>query len=152
MAFILRQSEIKETVLNSIKESNSDNLLLLNISKEDQKNITWNGNDEFSLNGKMYDVAFSKREGNVLHLYCYSDLKEDHLFAALNSHIKDNIDNPVSGKNSKDNLKNHLPDYLLDGTKNEFSFFVDTLRKEIKYSFSTLDIFIDKPSPPPRLA
>ncbi|MEP7171780.1 MAG: hypothetical protein ABI855_20570 [Bacteroidota bacterium] len=152
LVFTEQQSEIKESVQNFLEEDDSGNLLLLNISQEDEKNITWNGNDEFSLNGKMYDVAFTKREGNVLRLYCYCDSKEDHLFASLDSHIKNNIDNPVSRKNSKDTLKNSLSDYLPYSTKKEFSFSVCRLKKEIKNNFSLLNFSPDKPSPPPRFA
>ena len=152
VTFTVLQSGIKETVQNILKGSDTDNLLLVKISPDDDEKITWNGNDEFSLNGKMYDVAFSKHEGTILYLYCYSDSKEEHLFTSLNSHVKNTIDDPVSGKNSKNTLKNPLPDYFMDFNKTEFSFFVFVLNKEITSRFSLLNFSIDEPSPPPRLA
>jgi hypothetical protein len=152
LAFTVQQSDIKEKVQHIFKEKDTGDLLLLKISPEEEKNIAWNEKNEFSLHGKMYDVAFRKHQGNVLYLYCYNDSKEDHLFASMNSHVKNNMDNPVSGKTSNNTLKNPLPDYLPEDTKNEFSFFDFTLNIEINNSFSLLSFSIDKPSPPPRLA
>ena len=149
LAFTFQQSGIKETVQHTFKET--DDLLVLRILPGEEKNITWNGSDEFSLNGKMYDVAFTKQEGNILYLYCHSDSKENHLFASLNLHIRNNIGFPGSRKNSKNTLKNPLPNFFMNTSKNELSFFVYTLKKEIQCSFHLLSFSIDKPAPPPRL-
>jgi hypothetical protein len=152
LAFTFQQSGIKETVQDAFKEGETDDLLVLRISPAEEKNMTWNGSEEFSLNGKMYDVAFSKREGNILYLYCYCDSKENQLFASLNLHVKNNIDFPGSRKNSKNTLKNPLPNYFMNSSKNELSFFVYILKKEIQCSFHLLSFSLDTPAPPPRLA
>jgi hypothetical protein len=151
LAFTIQQTEIKETVHKFFEGHKSNGLLLLKISPEEERNIVWTDHNEFRLKDKLYDVAFREHHDNVLYVYCYNDSKEDHLFASLNSHIKNNMDNPVSGKNSKSILKNPLPDFLSGDTKNLFSFFEFTSKKEFNKSFPLLSFSIDKPTPPPRL-
>jgi|GEM_PF-2557318 len=150
LVFSVQQTEVKKIVRNFFRVNRKHDLIVLRISAENEKEIVWYDNEEFVLNGKMYDVASRTHEENVLLLYCYQDSKEDHLFTSLNSHFKNNI--PVSQKNSGDNLKVPFPDYFADSGRNGFFPFDYDLKNERQLNFSLENFCIDKPSPPPRLA
>ncbi len=149
IAFSVQQTEVKKIVRSFFRSGGQEDMLVLRILAEKEKEIVWYNQEEFNLNGKMYDVAFMKHEKNILLLYCYNDSKEDHLFTSLNSHFKNNI--PVPQKNSGDNLKVPFPDYFAGLSQNGFFTFDYDVRIEIQLNFSLENFYLDKPSPPPRL-
>ena len=90
--FHLRQVEIKSEMKTLLRlRANSEDEIDFVFSVNDKKGISkleWEGDDEFRLNGQMYDLIEKKIEGNKLVLRCISDEKETSLikkFAKMNT-------------------------------------------------------------------
>jgi len=151
LVFNFCQTRIKNFVQSQIKEMNSEDLILIVLSASEKNNIQWENNDEFRFKGKMYDVAFRKQENNKLYLYCYNDLREEHLFTSLKRHIKNHIDNSATQKNSKTVLKSPVSFfYTIPDTLKIFCQH-STINVKDKNIFSLENIFIEFPFPPPKL-
>lgn len=151
LAFNFWQTSIKDFVQGQIKEKNSEDLILIVLSASEKNSLEWENSNEFRLEGKMYDVAFRKQERNKLYLYCYNDLKEEHLFASLKKHIKNHIDSPASQKNSKTVLKSPVSHFYAISEPLKISCQHYTLNVKDQNIFSLENIFIEFPSPPPKL-
>lgn len=67
------KKEVRQNIINSISD---DNFFVFN---NDDKNLIWEESDEFSINGKMYDVAKVKVVDNKKYLYCLKDDSETNL-------------------------------------------------------------------------
>jgi hypothetical protein len=151
LAFNFCQTRIKNFVQSQIKEMDSEDLILIVLSPLEKNNIQWENNDEFRFKGKMYDVAFRKQENNKFYLYCYNDLREEHLFTSLKKHIKNHIDNSAAQKNSKTILKSAVSFfYAIPDTSKIFCFYYEVKIKDLNI-FPLENIFIEFPSPPPKL-
>jgi hypothetical protein len=151
-AFNLWQMNIKDFMQSCFREKKTEELILITVSAEEKTKIEWESNDEFRLNGKMYDVASRKLEKNILYFYCYSDSQEDQLFDSLNKHIKNHIDNSTTGKNSKSKLKHPASDFYALSGPVKLECYNYGKNKKTKNAFWDQNILIEFPSPPPRLS
>lgn len=94
-----------------IKTLRTDNDYEIIIAEENEKEIVWLEDDEeFCLNGVLYDVAKIKKQNGKTLLYCINDKKEELLLSSVNKVIHSNNQN---GKETKSTLKFQLPDYIV---------------------------------------
>jgi hypothetical protein len=81
--FYFRQAEIKAEMKKSLLiRAHSEDETGFSFSLNDKKAIStldWVGDNEFKLNGQMYDVIEKKIENGKLILRCISDIKETAL-------------------------------------------------------------------------
>lgn len=90
--FSLRKGELKAEMKKALRmRANREDEIIFVFSLKEKKTISqleWEGNDEFRLNGQMYDVIEKRVEKNKLVLRCISDNKETCLikkFAKMNT-------------------------------------------------------------------
>jgi hypothetical protein len=95
--FHFSQRAIKREMKNYLSSHLQDaHITMFTFSLEDQKDIGWEGDDEFTINGQMYDVIQKKKDGNKTVVYCVQDKKE----TALVQHFLRNVkkEAPIKGK------------------------------------------------------
>jgi len=56
--------------------------------------VEWKADDEFRLEGKLYDVIRTEIKGDSVYLYCLYDEDDTILFSVLDSMIEDDSDEP----------------------------------------------------------
>ena len=89
------QQQVKQEIKQRIKNSPPPEALTAFLFSEvEYKNIDWLEENEFRLDGEMYDVARKKVDGkgNVI-LYVINDKKEKKLFIDLEEQAKENAQN-----------------------------------------------------------
>ncbi|MBX7206654.1 MAG: hypothetical protein K1X81_14625 [Bacteroidia bacterium] len=64
--------------------------------------------DEFRLDGEMYDIISTVEQGDEVWYYCVKDKQEDKLLASLQQLVNEN----TTSKNAKQLLKSLLKDYI----------------------------------------
>jgi hypothetical protein len=138
----LLKQQMKATIL-----SNTDDNALTKICFDDNKQkITWERADEFSYEGKMYDVVRKKSIGNKLILFCADDKKETELIAAYNRSVK----NHSSEKNKLNPSEKSV--VVFCEPISEFSFPVYPQVKTLHHFISLLPQQHKKiTAPPPRI-
>jgi len=135
----------------SLLHSDNKEVDLLVFSLNDKKNIEkleWEEDDEFELNGEMYDVIEKKTQNGKLIIRCLNDKKETEL-------IKN-----YEKINKEDNSKNRtaLLLKLLDNTSNSpvtIELFIKNILKPVKISLCSIAIsscYYDVLTPPPRIS
>jgi hypothetical protein len=87
MKEMLRSSKISKDIEQFIFPLNNENLV---------RNPQWEGDDEFRLNGDMYDVVEKRVEGNNIIVRCISDKKETQLLKDYEKTTKDDFSNSSS--------------------------------------------------------
>lgn len=102
--FQLQQWQIKTEIKKIAAQypNNKDEVVLvfsLN-DKSDLQKIKWDGDDEFSLYGKMYDVTEKKIENGKLIIHCITDKQETRLIEKYDSINKNDFDNHSSNTKS----------------------------------------------------
>ena len=106
--------------------------------------------DEFIYNGNYYDIVRQKTDGSNTIFYCINDTNEEKLFAGLNEHIKQNMDQNLPVKNkSVQLLKNIIKEALPD---NIISLFCNQSSNNTHFIYSSFqkEYFKSIPSPPPK--
>ena len=109
------------------------------------KQLQWEGDDEFSLNGEMYDVIQKRIEGNKLIIRALADKKETTLLNKASDNWKEN------GNSNK--IANELFQLLqtLFHQTSEDIIIIKPLRFGIYCSSEALRFRAKKiPSPPPQ--
>jgi len=92
--FYLRQEQIKTEMRAAIRmqtysEDETDFVFLLN-DKQSMKQLDWEGDDEFSYKGEMYDVIEKKTEDAKLVIRSIADKKETALLNKVKDHWNQN--------------------------------------------------------------
>ena len=151
--FEAQQYHIKKEVKRKIKNSVSENELIIlsfHPSSKEYNTIEWMGNHEFRYKGQMYDIVRqSIHADGTIKYYCINDKQEKELFANLDEHIKNHInDNETSEKNSKNISKKLTKEYFFQHLKS--SFFTTNKSIVFKYlNFSSNKGIEDILTPPP---
>lgn len=101
--FTLAKWNAKEIIKQNLKLNVVDNL----IEKiEDNKNIHWEEkNEEFELNGQMYDVVKNELINQQTVYYCINDQKESGLIQVYNHWMQNEHSNSQGKQSSKSILK-----------------------------------------------
>jgi len=153
--FHFHQSEIKREVKQAIKSNpGNENIVKFSFSVNDKESIeklSWEGDDEFILDGEMYDVISKKIENGKLIIHCISDKKET---ALIKKYEEISQNNPLTSSSKKSIL-------LLKWLNGIYSppgvqdFLIDQPR--LKLSFQRNNSFIsstcsDVLTPPPQFS
>ncbi len=109
------RQEIKIKLKNSVPK---DELTKIVVSSANAQELQWTRKNEFSYNGKMYDVVSSIKTDSVTTHLCISDEKEDELF----KNLEDLVNNEL-GKKSKEKNTSKKASYF-------FKLFCDTIGNE----------------------
>ena len=127
------------------KEEENDFVFSLN-DKVAMAKLEWEGDNEFRLNGEMYDVIEKKTEGNKLTLRCLADKKETALLKKANDRWGENEKNNKAVNELFQLLQtlfhsSHSAGFSFDETSgNNFYTFLEPLPSRIK----------EIPTPPPQ--
>lgn len=143
------RQEVKAMIESGIQEED----LTLFIFPEDpeeqaEMGIRWIKEDEFLLNGVMYDVVSLEKSGGMAHYYCYQDNKETRL-----RQTAEEIADMQSGKERKDKERNHklmriIPQLFGPVEPVCIEHTESCAQLESHYMFR-LKTWIRQPSPPP---
>jgi hypothetical protein len=82
IVFYIKQAEIKAEMKKTLLHSDNEEVSILFFSLDDKEalaKLEWEGDDEFELNGNMYDVVEKKIQDDKLIIRCISDKKETAL-------------------------------------------------------------------------
>ncbi len=103
LVFTLAKWNAKEIITQNLKLNVVDDL----IEKiADNKNIHWEEkNEEFELNGQMYDVVKNEVINHQTVYYCINDQKESGLIRIYNNWIQNEHSNEQGKQNAKSILK-----------------------------------------------
>lgn len=144
---ILAKQAAHKQMLKQIPE----NLLTKICVQDNEKDIQWEeANEEFSLNGEMYDVVKVKYENGKEYLLCLSDKKEAKVLESIEKVIKTNNDTAAgSGKHTAGKVT--MPQWTWESSYNsEQDKSFAYIKKEYRNDKSGLYIsFIEINSPPP---
>ncbi|HEY1872622.1 MAG TPA: hypothetical protein VGG71_16290 [Chitinophagaceae bacterium] len=148
--FYFRQQGIKEQMrmairLQSKSEEETDFAFSLN-DKKGLMQLDWDGDDEFSYNGEMYDVIEKKVESSKLIIRALADKKETELVNNSNHNWKEN---ERSNKTANE-LFQILQTLYHNSTSTEF-VCIKPPRYKFYYLLTTLPSPLKKiPTPPPQ--
>lgn len=117
-------------------------------SDGDQTKIAWEDENEFSLDGEMYDVIKKVKQGKTLVVYCVADKKETRLIQQFLTQAKKQI--PVK---ENDSLRTQLLMllYWVDSGNQAVPLASTRLLHFDLYTFSLPYIHQNIPAPPPRI-
>jgi len=95
LLFYFRQADIKKSVKkrlhHNLDRENTEEFVFSLAGKKGSDMPEWEGNDEFRLNGEMYDVIEKKIENGKLFVRCISDKKETELINRYKDITKDDF-------------------------------------------------------------
>ena len=111
--YSIQLHQIKKAAQKELIASLPENSFTKICLEENTTAIKWEEeNKEFSLNGKMYDVATIKIENGNTILYCLSDNKEDQVLDNLSSSVRARNENNSNTKHQFV-IKFHLADFTI---------------------------------------
>jgi hypothetical protein len=80
--FSLQLWQVKKEMKESLATVNRSSLQVFHFTKADYANICWEEENEFSLDGSMYDLIEKHESNGVISITCIADKKETSLLAA----------------------------------------------------------------------
>jgi len=148
LVFLALQSAIKFKVRELIRTNNIEQsyVTVIKIQSKDVKNLFWYEENEFCLNGKMYDVVKHVIQNSNIYLFCVYDVEETNLISYFGQYIKDLINNDSTTKSLIEKLSVEI------SVLNIFIYpFFQTkiLFKEIN-PLQYFTLMLDVISPPPK--
>ncbi|HMG67019.1 MAG TPA: hypothetical protein VK588_05000 [Chitinophagaceae bacterium] len=114
--------------------------------KKGMAQLEWDGDDEFSLNGEMYDVLEKKVENNTLIIRALADKKETTLLRKANDNWKEN-----EKSNKIANELFQLLQTLYHHSKSDELTFNEATQYNFNLPLESLPLQVKKiPTPPPQ--
>jgi hypothetical protein len=147
--FLIQQSENRDLIQYRLKTKQVNDLVLIKLENENC-DIEWENENEFSLDGKMYDVAFKVKKGSSNFLYCYNDSKEESLFTSVKNHISNHLDQNAPNDKSKAKEKGPLMDFIAEFANNLTINNLITFNPSV-YRLALNDFKTEFPDPPPQI-
>jgi hypothetical protein len=104
LVFKVLEMKYKREIRLMIKQSVPEEKLIRFVFKKDITEnripgFRWMKQNEFMLNGEMYDIVWSQITGDSVHYKCIHDVKESGLFANIGKHLDNYLrDNPEKNK------------------------------------------------------
>ena len=144
--------EIREE-LKLILKSNlkSNDLIILSISQNMEKNLRWVNSGEFVFNGKLYDIISKKKVGNETEYLVLGDSKEESLLKKLNEdYLLGNYTSPKNSK-SKHILKFNFKDYHQSNHANWKIMCPTTSIIASPFFLKLPEFYLNSSSPPPKI-
>ena len=114
--------------------------------------VEWEGENEFRLNGEMYDVVEKRMEDNKMIIRCISDRKETQLIKDYEKTSKDDFNNFPSRHKSVQLLKLVCSLYVNPFANNSFYYNEPRLKHRPVYYRIIPSISPDILIPPPKSA
>lgn len=148
--FYLRQEEIKAEMREAIRlqtysEHETDFVFSLD-DKKGIKQLDWEGDDEFSFNGEMYDVIEKKTENGKMIIRAIADGQE----TALLNKAKDHWNQNEKSNKVADELFQLLQSLFHSSKTEEFVVIKPSANKISFISLLLPSEVIKIPTPPPR--
>lgn len=81
--FVVQLKQVRQEMRNQLRSLPTEELELLTFTPEEFQ-IARVEEHEVKADGKMYDIARLKKQGNTILVYCLHDAAEDNLLAFLN--------------------------------------------------------------------
>lgn len=144
--YIIQLQQIRKEMREALKLIPDHDLEILKLTKKQflQARVE---DHEVRVNGKMYDIARVKLQGETVLVYCLHDEMEDNLLAFLN----EIVGKPLKDKTPRPVLQFISLSYVLPSAFVDIFEGLDTATNNILYCFS-LQTFVTAPSsPPPRV-
>jgi hypothetical protein len=120
--------------------------------KKALEKLDWEGNDEFKLNGEMYDVVEKRVENNNIIIRCISDKKETRLVKDYEKTNKDDFGNLPCSHKSSQLLKLVCSLYVNPFSNNSFYYNKPLIKHRPVYYRIIPSISPDILIPPPKSA
>ena len=153
LGYMIQQYQIKEAVKEQLMAMLSDDQLLQINADKNAEDIDWEEEGkEFSLHGKMYDVARIKKVNGENIIFCLNDEKEEALLKDLSKSIQSANDNTPNGKSTAHTIKFQIVDFLLP-QQNKITIVAKSVAQP-KYAFYNVAIATlikEVDIPPPKL-
>ena len=147
----LNKEKIEQSIADNIENQAIEIIEIKKDAVLHSKDFAYTDDDEIKYQGKLYDIVKKVAKGDSIYFYCINDQKEEHLFANLFEHIKNQIDNSKSlpGKENKTVKIELVKDYFFN------LFATNNYRKKESILYSQSDSFYtsfikDITSPPPK--
>ena len=121
--FLAVKSDLRNDALSSLSHSSHLNAISVPkyLSETPNSRFRMIDENEFSLDGKLYDVQKKTDDGKTLTFYCMNDEKEQNLFNSLGENVQmQNGTKDASGNNKTVNL-NPLELFFMPGSLFSFS-------------------------------
>jgi hypothetical protein len=149
--FYLRQEAIKAEMREAIRmQTYSEHETDFSFSVSDKRSmdqLDWEGDDEFSFNGEMYDVIEKRIEKGKLIIRSIADKRE----TALLNKVKDHWNHHEKSNKVADELFQLLQSLFHSSNGEELVVIKPLVNRTFFVSFSLPSEVIKTPTPPPRL-
>jgi hypothetical protein len=145
------KSTVKKTIHFNLSEKVTEHFVFSLANTNASEMPEWEGENEFSLNGEMYDVVSMKKENSMLYVSCISDKKENELINSYKNIAGKDFGGPSKNRaalilklayslfTNASNIENHVkPQSIKVQWLNYTSFLYN----------STIDVL----TPPPQIA
>jgi hypothetical protein len=93
--FLLARIEIKELAMEICKSNRETELKIF--SYDEMKNLEWEDDSEFILNGDWYDVVSIKKDSGHYYIACHHDKGEQQLISSMKDHIDNHSQHTGNG-------------------------------------------------------
>jgi hypothetical protein len=144
-----------EKIINSPDRGNKNLTLTFPVreGKIIASGLVFNDEDEFSYQGKMYDVISSKKEKDRITFICYSDSRESDLNQNLCAKIDSEQDDPTQKQKGASYIKFMLQDLSI-GSKLVYTIYNRTTKVSLPRAVNRYQAFIFRTIvfPPPELS
>jgi len=148
--FYFRQVEVKSEMKKLLRlnvDINEERFAFFLNDIEALQKLKWKGDDEFSLNGEMYDIIGKKIEDEKIVIRCIRDKEETALVNKLKDNCREN-----EKCNKVVNELFQLLQTLFYNTKSEDTSFGESAISSFCFPFERLPLQVKKiPTPPPQL-
>ncbi|MEY2924190.1 MAG: hypothetical protein RLZZ337_738 [Bacteroidota bacterium] len=139
------RKEVKEKLKQNLS---NEELTAITVRKGEAKKLTWTKDNEFLLNGKMYDVVRIEKTKSDITYFCLQDEKEEALFEHLDGLVLNELEHKSKEKRTQiayslfNLFCNQATSLLTESTSSPFTFglFIPSF---ISPPYLTID------SPPP---
>lgn len=145
ISFEVEKYAIRKEVKNRIKKGLPDDKLVIIKDNAFNTELNWVEDDEeFRLNGKMYDVVSKRIEGNTIYYSCIIDAEEEELFEELEQQV-DNALNDSGKKKNENNLKDYIPAERFSPKQVGVTFMSNTYSPN---NYQSINLELVTPPPP----
>lgn len=145
----LAKKEIKQRLKQSVPE---EELSIIIIDEHNSSEINWIDKNEFTFDGKMYDIVrFEKGPDGKTHYYCINDKQEKKLFANLEKHLQNNFEGNSQKEKNNNPLKHLTKDYLPNSELGSY-VFSDEKNEFRNLTFLLVQNYSESTTPPPQVA
>jgi hypothetical protein len=148
---LIQQHMIKEEMEQKVLASTPESALEIIDATYHQKDINWEEEDEeFSMNGQMYDVAKVKIVNGKKLLYCLNDKREEQLIDKLDKAVKCGTDQDNNNKDGKHTVKFQWSDFIVASIEPTAIAYQAICTSYAGFSDKLVSPYTEIHSPPPR--